>query len=288
MDGSIAMNTRVQIEIALGILLITITATILIVVGLNEEARMEHFALAQNAQAIEVGAELYGINCSSCHGSSGEGVPGLCPPLNDLYFFEDRLVEIGWSGTQEDFIVSTVSSGRVASTRPDQYFGAGIPAMPAWSEHYGGPLRDDQIRNIAAFIMNWEATAGQVPSQPALPEEPVGEDITIPLPEGNPGRGEALANTQGCVACHISTPTGPAWAATASEPAIGERAAARIQQTDYTGTAVSAEQYLFESVVLPNTHVVEGFAPVMPVTYSQLLTEQDMADLIAYLLTAFE
>jgi hypothetical protein len=32
--------------------------------------------------------------------------------------------------------------------------------MPAWSEHYGGPLRDDQIQVIAAFIMNWEATAG--------------------------------------------------------------------------------------------------------------------------------
>jgi mono/diheme cytochrome c family protein len=282
------MNTRVQIEIALGIILITVTATILIIIGLNEESRMERFALAQNAQAVEVGAELYEINCSSCHGLRGEGVPGLCPPLNDEYFFEGRLADVGWSGTQEDYIISTISSGRVVSTRPDQYFGAGTPAMPAWSEHYGGPLRDDQIRVIAAFIMNWEATAGEAVAQPTLPDEPVGEDITIDLPEGNPSRGEALANSQGCVACHVSTPTGPAWAETATEPGIGERAAERIQQADYTGTATTPEQYLFESIVLPNVHVVEGFAPIMPDTYSEILSEQDVADMIEYLMTAFD
>jgi mono/diheme cytochrome c family protein len=73
------MNTRVQIEIALGIILIVVTATILIIIGLNEETRMERFALAQSAQAIEVGAELYEINCSSCHGLRGEGVPWSLP-----------------------------------------------------------------------------------------------------------------------------------------------------------------------------------------------------------------
>jgi mono/diheme cytochrome c family protein len=183
-------NTRVQIEITLGIILIAATATILIIIGLNEENRMQRFAMAQSAQSIEVGAELYEINCSTCHGLRGEGIPGLCPPLNDEYFFNERLADIGWSGTQTDFIISTISSGRVVSTRPDQYFGGGRPAMPAWSEHYGGPLRDDQIQVIAAFIMNWEATAGEVVAQPTLPDEPVGEDITIQLPEGNPSRGE--------------------------------------------------------------------------------------------------
>ena len=282
------MNTRVQIEILLGIILIAATATILIIIGLNEESRMERFALAQGAQAVEVGAELYEINCSTCHGLRGEGIPGLCPPLNDEYFFNGRLAEIGWSGTQEDFIISTISSGRVVSTRPAEYFGGGKPAMPAWSEHYGGPLRDDQIRTIAAFVMNWEPTAGEVVSQPQLPDEPVGEDISIELPEGDPSRGEALANSEGCVACHVSTPTGPAWAATATEPGIGERAADRIQQADYTGTATTPEQYLFESIVLPNVHVVEGFSPIMPNTYSQTLTEQDVADMIEYLMTAFD
>jgi mono/diheme cytochrome c family protein len=281
-------NTRVQIEIILGIILIAATATILIIIGLNEENRMQRFAMAQSAQSIEVGAELYEINCSTCHGLRGEGIPGLCPPLNDEYFFNERLADIGWSGTQTDFIISTISSGRVVSTRPDQYFGGGRPAMPAWSEHYGGPLRDDQIQVIAAFVMNWEATAGDVVTQPTLPDDPVGEDITIELPEGNPSRGEALANSEGCVACHISTPTGPAWGATATEPGIGERAALRIQQPDYTGDATTAEQYLFESIVLPNIHIVEGFAPIMPNTYSQTLTEQDVADMIEYLMTAFD
>jgi mono/diheme cytochrome c family protein len=69
------MNTRVQIEITLGIILIAATATILIIIGLNEENRMQRFAMAQSAQSIEVGAELYEINCSTCHGLRGEGIP---------------------------------------------------------------------------------------------------------------------------------------------------------------------------------------------------------------------
>jgi hypothetical protein len=54
------------------------------------------------------------------------------------------------------------------------------------------------------------------------------------------------------------------------------------------GHATTPEQYLFESIVLPNVHVVEGFAPIMPDTYSRTLTEQDVADLIEYLMTAFD
>ena len=72
----------------------------------------------------------------------------------------------------------------------------------------------------------------------------------------------------------------------ADQPGIGERAGERITEVDYTGAATSAEQYLFESIVQPNAFVVEGFAEnVMPSTYNTALTDQDMADLIAYLLT---
>lgn len=277
--------SRIQLEITLGILFVMITSGVLIYVGLTEEQRMARFEQGQFAQAIEVGASLYEINCADCHGPRGEGVPGLCPPLNDEHFFNLRLEEVGWGGTQEDYIISTVSTGRLLSTRPDQYAGGGKPAMPAWSERYGGPLRDDQIRNIAAFVMNWEATAGEA-TGPAVPVgEPAGTDITLELPEGDPQRGEALASSQGCVACHVSTPTGPAWEASGDQPGIGERAETRTGQPDYTGAAANAHQYLFESIVVPGVYVVEGFAPVMPDNYGETLTEQQVADLIAHMLT---
>jgi mono/diheme cytochrome c family protein len=190
--------------------------------------------------------------------------------------------EVGWSGSLEDYIISTVSAGRLVSTRPGQFNGFGQPVMPAWSEHYGGPLRDDQIRNIASFILNWEATAGEVTS-PTVPVEGVGTVITIELPEGDPTTGEALATSKGCVACHVAAPVGPAWAATADQPGIGTRAAERLQDPAYTGEAETPEQYLLESIVNPHIYLVPPFTAVMPPTYGDTLTAQEVADLIAYM-----
>lgn len=277
--------SRVQLEISLGVILVLATGALLLNYGLNEEDRMVSFDQQQSAQAIEVGAALFDTNCKGCHGPQGEGTPGLCPPLNDKYFFTDRLKDVGWSGSQEDYIVATVSSGRLTSTRPDQYPGQGKPAMPAWSDEYGGPLRVDQIRYIAAFIMNWESTAPdrQVAAAPQGPL--VGTDITQQLPAGDATKGEALASAQGCVGCHVSTNTGPAWLASGSQPGIGTRAGTRISQSGYTGKADTAEQYLLESIVDPGVYIVEGFQPIMPANFGESLTAQDAADLIAYLLT---
>jgi mono/diheme cytochrome c family protein len=278
--------SRVNIQIFLGTLLILATSLIVLVYGLNEQKRMEQTSKAVRARAIEEGAALYEQQCSRCHGTQGTGIPGLCPPLNDRYFFDQRLTEIGWSGTLEDYIVATASSGRLTSTRLETYPGQGTPAMPSFSDQFGGPLREDQVRNIAAFIMNWESTAELVeaPSAPAGPT--VGADITKELPEGDAANGEALATSLGCVACHVTTPTGPAWPPDGDQPGIGERATARIAQTDYSGNAASAEQYLFESIALTNVYIVPGYAEgLMPNNYADTLTDQDMADLIAYLLS---
>ena len=278
--------SRIQIEIFLGAVMILISGLLIVNYGLNEEERMATFELGQRAQAIEVGAELFEINCSGCHGPQGEGVPGLCPPLNDRYFFDQRLEDVKWSGSLDDYIVSTVSTGRLNSTRPELYSGGGVPAMPTWSEAYGGPLRDDQIRNIAQFVMNWEPSAPDR-TQSTVPSGPsVGTDITVVLPEGDPVAGEALANSQGCVGCHISTNTGPAWLPTESDPGIGSRAETRLIDPLYTGNASSPEGYLLESIVLPNEYIVDGFVGnIMPGNYGDSLSAQDSADLLAYMLT---
>ncbi len=277
--------SRVQLEITLGTILVLVTSVIILVYGLDENARMARYATEQQARDIEVGAALFDANCSGCHGKQGEGTPGLCPPLNDKNFFVNRLKEVGWSGSLDDYIVATASAGRLVSTRPDKYAGQGTPAMPSFSDEFGGPLRVDQIRSIATFIMNWQSTAPDrsIATAPAGP--PVGKDITISLPAGDATRGQGIANAQGCVACHVTTTTGPAWNASGGQPGIGTRATTRFGESDYTGKATSAEQYLFESIVDPTAFVVQGFQPVMPQDYGTKLTAQDVADLIAYLLT---
>ena len=89
---------RTQIQIALGIIAIVITTVIVIAYGMQEEERMQTYEAGQRAAAIEVGAELFETYCSRCHGTQGLGIPGLCPPLNDSNFFDQRLEEVGWNG----------------------------------------------------------------------------------------------------------------------------------------------------------------------------------------------
>jgi len=157
--------------------------------------------------------------------------------------------------------------------------------MPSFSDQFGGPLQGTQIIDIANYILNWSPTATLV-SVPEAPQGPtVGSDITIELPEGNAENGQALSVTLACTACHVDANTGPAWLPTSTEAGIGERALTRYTQDDYTGNAATPEQYLFESIAGPGVYLVPGFQNIMPGTYATQLTAQDMADLIAYLLT---
>jgi mono/diheme cytochrome c family protein len=259
--------SRVQIEITLGLFMVLITSAILLVYGFNEENRMEALAMSHDAKGIEVGAALFESNCSGCHGLKGEGVPGLCPPLNDRHLFTDRLKEVGWSGSLEDYVVATISSGRIASTRPDQYVGGGRPAMPAWSDKYGGPLREDQVRYIAQYVMNWEATALQ---QVELVEivSPVSDDPVV--------RGELVYKNNGCGGCHAlgSLSTG----------AVGPNLTQIGSVAETREDGVSAEEYIRQSIINPNAYVVEGYQPdIMPKNFGEVLTPENLDDLIAFL-----
>ena len=264
--------TRVQLEIFLGVVLATLAVAVLIYMGFTEEGRMVEWTRAQQAESIEVGGELFDINCTGCHGPNGQGIPGLAPALNDSHFFNGRVQEVGWQGSLQDYVISTVSTGRLLSTRPE-YVGGGKPAMPAWSDRYGGPLRDDQIRDISSFVLNWEATAtGQVEIAQLATPTPSAEEAADPV-----ARGQQVFVSSGCNACHtisaISTGTvGP------NLTQIGEVAATREE-------GVSAEDYIHTSIVNPNAHMVEGFPPnVMPQNYEDILSDQQLDDVVAFLL----
>lgn len=98
------------------------------------------------------------------------------------------------------------------------------------------------------------------------------------LPAGDASAGEQVFNGEGsCHACHSLEPqqqtVGP------SLSGLGARAGSA--RPDY-----SAELYLYESIVYPNAHVVAGFhGNVMPAGFKQRLSDQQLADLVAYLLT---
>ena len=265
--------TRVQLEISLGMLLILITGAILIYVGVTEEQRMAEFELHQQAQAIEVGAELFEINCRGCHGLQGEGIIGLAPPLNDAHFFVNRLAEVGWQGGLEDYIFATVSTGRQVSTRPDLYPGSGSPAMPTWSEQFGGPLREDQIEALAAFIVNWEATAlGDVELAEIQPAAELAAESDDPVE-----RGRAVYNTSGSGGCHAIEGISVG----AVGPALSQITTVAATRVD----GVTAEEYIRESIINPSAYLVEGYDDLMIKTFADSITEGQFDDLIAFLLS---
>lgn len=94
------------------------------------------------------GAVVYQQNCRPCHGESGEGRFG-------------RPLATSWAGTRPDLFIRQVVSEGISGT-----------VMPAWSQANGGPLTEDEIADVAAFVLTLSGT-GSVPA-PTTPPGPIG------------------------------------------------------------------------------------------------------------------
>jgi cytochrome c2 len=270
-----------SIRVIIGTVLVAFTMMILAFVMVNEPARMADFEAGYKGRSIEAGAALFQSSCTGCHGVQGQGIEGIGPALNAADLFNGvRLKEIGWGGTAKDYIRSAIAGGR---PRASAAFANYPQRMPTWSQEFGGPMRPDQVENIVDFVMNWETTALAAASAPAAPVDAVGTDLNVELPPGDAANGELLFTGQvngkyPCSACHSlqagQTLVGPSLAGTATTAAARE-------------DGLSAEQYLHESIVLPNAYIVEGFAnpSIMPANFGEQMTKQELADLIAYLMT---
>jgi mono/diheme cytochrome c family protein len=262
--------TRPHTNLLLGALAALTTLLVLVVAGEAEAGRMARRTQMQNAMQIEAGAILFAEHCRNCHGINGEGVGQLGSALNDRAFFADRLREVGWPGTLDEFIQHAIAEGRITATRP-LYAGDGNVAMAAWAQAYGGPLRPDEIRSLAAYVRNWEATAaGRF--KPAV--------LAIPTPErgssaAQVARGSQLFRTAGCATCHAAPGSGDATVAP-NLARIGATAKTRV-------SGYSAEDYLRESFLIPNAFIVAGYGPNLGC--GGVLTHEQLDDLVSYLLS---
>jgi cytochrome c2 len=92
---------------------------------------------------------------------------------------------------------------------------------------------------------------------------------------GDPSRADQHIETYGCFACHrigAENDIAPAFVG------IAERAGERKPD-------LSAAAYLYESILYPAAYTVDGYPASMPQDYPTRISENDLADLIAYLLT---
>jgi mono/diheme cytochrome c family protein len=112
---------------------------------------------------------LYARNCSGCHGANGKG--GAAIGLGDPVYL----------AIADDVTMSRVASGGVVGT-----------SMPAFAQHSGGMLTEEQINVIVRGIRTWakpDALGGAQPPPYAAPSP------------GDPKRGAVAYGTY-CSSCH--------------------------------------------------------------------------------------
>jgi ubiquinol-cytochrome c reductase cytochrome c subunit len=189
---------------------------------LREPARVAADEARDKSQSVDEGRSLFVAYCSVCHGKQGEGVDG--PPLNDKQFLAE---------TSDQTIFSLIGSGVPGSE------------MPAWDQSYGGPFTDQQVRQLVAFIRNWEPTA---------------PDRRAEALKGDPAQGLVIFDST-CFICHGEHGQGTDRASALDDPS-------RLAQFDdewYTNTIAQGRP-----------------AQGMP-TWGTVLSPQQIRDLVALL-----
>ncbi len=141
------------------------------------------FDAAQGSPAI-AGQPLYADNCADCHGDFGEG--GLNPANPDL-------------------VIPPISTGQYLATRDDTTIRAiinqGQPdsGMSPFGLSFGGPLDEEEIGAIVAFIRAWQADPPvEIPPVFERPEPEV-PDLSVPA---------SVTYAQFCAQCHGATAEG--------------------------------------------------------------------------------
>ncbi|MBZ0303314.1 MAG: cytochrome c [Anaerolineae bacterium] len=222
-----------------------------------------------------------------------------------------RLGIVGWNGTLDAFVHTTLIAGRPVSS---SYW---PQPMPAWSQTAGGPLRDDQLGDLTNYVLNWGANRAwtledllavnqfaKIPAEggAAAVEGVAPEIINIQFADvtdrradidasvqrvlgelesvtGDPNNGQTLYNgALACSSCHSNASIAPPTEGTFT----------RINDTRLKDPALAGytpEHYLVESILIPNAYISPSTYPAnaMPQNFGERLDLQMLADLIAYL-----
>jgi cytochrome c2 len=182
-------------KVILGVTLSIVLLLTLVIYGVVDTQRGPTTAAADLAHAIKNGKHLFAQYCIQCHGPQGEGCIG--PALNRVVW---RPYTPGgernpdYDDTAHDFIKNVVERGR-PSNQP------GV-IMPPWSVNENGPLNDQEIEDVVAFVQNgdWNRTLEDAASATGLNE-------ALPTYPGFTDQARAdqvkeLMLAKGCLNCH--------------------------------------------------------------------------------------
>jgi mono/diheme cytochrome c family protein len=153
-------------------MVLTVTiAAFLSVYWLLEPHRVKVEAEKMRSEAAEKGKSLYRTHCARCHGETGGPQKGI-KAINSKNYLK----------AVDDSILYKIIERGIPRT-----------GMVALGDNEGGPLNQEQINQLVAFIRGWEKTA------PALPEEAPPKERPVFIQEE-----VAYVGSESCIGCHES------------------------------------------------------------------------------------
>lgn len=153
------------------------------------QALVSYTLQASKGTSLEIGQQHYAENCAFCHGDFGEGGP---------------------NPARQGDIIAPISTSEYLKTRDDATLRAiisqGQPnfGMSPFGSAYGGPLNDEEVDAVVAYLRAWEANppVELPPEVPSVPLAISGTEIYAELcsqchgPDGEGSVGPSLIDAR--------------------------------------------------------------------------------------------
>ncbi|MFN8632594.1 MAG: cytochrome c [Chloroflexota bacterium] len=271
-----------KVVVTLGLLIIS--GILLTGYSFVEPQRQAEAQARQDIRSIDRGIENFTTLCIGCHGIDGTGavVPGtgstplVAPALNRPDLRPDPNDKDAYN-ERYNFVNKTIHRGRT-----------GTP-MPAWGRTDGGPLLDEQIHELTLLITRgetivegkktaWEKVT-EVAKEKIAHGAPEPQRPTLDIGTLSPDEAEGakiFTGKGGCVGCHNAGTGGGA---------TGPNLAHIGTDGGNIKPGMDAAAYIEESIRSPQAYIVAGYPPVMPPNFSQILSDQEIKQLVAFLLS---
>ena len=157
------LETKIRIRyLTWGVVLAIFFALFLPVYWVAEQFRLQEEVEGFFTVSVERGELLYTENCAQCHGADGTGGGAASPydpedswPAPDLTTIAARYENNPNITDVREYVVNTLEKGRPGSP------------MPIWGAAYGGPWNDQQIEEVADWIMSRQVDDAAEPQQAA-------------------------------------------------------------------------------------------------------------------------
>ena len=196
------------------------------------DALVDYTLSAAKGTPLEAGQELFAQNCSGCHGTFGEGGPNpargddIIAPISTAEFLK----------TRDDFTLRSI----IAQGQPN--FG-----MSPFGTEFGGPLDDESLDAIVAYIRSWE-------QNPPVEQPP--EVAATPAPQ----RSGAQIYAEVCAQCHGANGEG--------------RVGPALRDPDFQ--AKNTDQDIFDTINL-------GHEATAMIAWGEILSPDQIQQLVAYI-----